>query len=298
MVRQAPWMMVIVLVAALACAPAAHSGVLVSLGDSYSSGEGSRNDTHPGWDFPTGGKCHRGPNAWPRLLGVPAGYHFACSGAKLPDLLARGRAGAPAPDDVSQLARLAAIDPNADIDAVLITIGGNDIDFAGIIKRCVIKDCLRDQNDTARKLADLKPKLVAAYDQLADATWGPIVVVGYPDLIPGTGKPLTHCGWMTDLEKVRVRSLEADLDDTLREAAADADVDYISIRDALAGHELCTPKNQSWINSVKSPFHGSGQGHPRARGQRAMADAVRSRLQRLVAPALMSGLPPRSWRAE
>src|SRR5688572_9494164 len=58
--------------------------LIVSMGDSYSSGEGAGD--YDGETANPLNECHRSTHAWPRKLGVQKGHHTACSGAKLTHL--------------------------------------------------------------------------------------------------------------------------------------------------------------------------------------------------------------------
>lgn len=268
------------LAALLVAAAPARAEVLVSLGDSYSSGEGARDRTNPTWDEPTwtgrlhaipGNGCHRSPNAWPRLLGVTAGRHLACSGAEILHVIARGQKTR-APDHVAQLTRLRMLDAALEIETVLLTIGGNDLGFARKIKACFLwPRCLRDPAKLDRELDDLKPRLVHAYGEVADATRGNLVVVGYPEIFPSSDETFHGCGWLSRSEKKGVWRLQDGLARTIAAAAREADVAFISIRDALDGRELCTEDsalNKIMITTRKDPAH------PTATGQRLIAGAV------------------------
>jgi lysophospholipase L1-like esterase len=277
--------------------------IVIGLGDSYASGEGSRARNAPDWDRATGGKdgCHRGPNAWPRKLGVISGWHLACTGAVIDDVIKRGQKRR-RPDNVSQLSRLAELDAKLEIDAVLLTIGGNDMDFAGKITACVTgHKCLRDLDKLDREFAALKPRLVDAYGQIADATWGDLIVVGYPDIFPDRDEAdqFYKCGWLGETrkhgtaEKTGVWHMQDALERTIREAAEEADVDFISIRDALDGHEMCT--RDSAVN--KLTLTGKDRAHPKAFGQQLMADAVRRGLNDLYAEIASAGAAAAApWR--
>ena len=259
-------------------APAA-SATTVSLGDSFSSGEGA-----PPYDSGTstehGNGCDRSGHAWPRLLGVPQKNHFACSGATTLDFYETSK------DPVSQLENLRRVAAREPISKVYVTIGGNNLGFSAILGDCVVRTCLShmDSVELPRLRDKVEPAVAKALTETKTAAaGGQVILVGYPDLIPSPGSKFTNCGWLTDKEKPRVWELESALDSTLAQAADSAGVTFISISEALRGHELCTP--DSWVN----PVAGSGavirpgllpklsphQGHPNARGQQAMADAVR-----------------------
>ena len=65
---------------------------------------------------------------------------------------------------------------------------------------------------------------------------------------------------------------------TIKDAADEADVDFISIRNALDGHELCT--TDSYVNKI-GLGGGGNRADPNAQGQRLMANAVKKGLERL-----------------
>jgi GDSL-like Lipase/Acylhydrolase family len=255
-----------------------------SLGDSFSSGEGA-GPYDAGTSFEHGNGCDRSGDAWPRLLGVPKANHFACSGATTLDFYEAKK------ENVSQLERLRALAAKEPISKVYVTIGGNDLGFGGVVRSCFEPrpghTCLK-QMDTHElpKLHDhVQPAVAKALSEAkVAAAGGQVIMVGYPDLIPGPGSSFVNCGWLSDVEKGRVWKLEAELDSALAQAAASAGVTYVSIREALKGHELCT--KDSWVNPVggltdfashrgRAPHFSPHQGHPNARGQQAMADGVR-----------------------
>ena len=101
-----------------------------ALGDSYSSGEGSYN-----YDITTGDPaCHRSTDSYPYYvagqlptLGLP--NFGACSGAMTDDMynINPNRVG-----EIPQFDRL-----SSDTKYVTITIGGNDMGFAGVMANCV-----------------------------------------------------------------------------------------------------------------------------------------------------------------
>jgi lysophospholipase L1-like esterase len=260
--------------AVFAAAPASGLAAVASLGDSYSSGEGA-GPFDSGTQVHGGNGCDRSGQAWPRLLGVPQANHFACSGAKTTDFYAPGR------QISGQLDQLRALVAREPVSKVYVTIGGNDLGFSHIIKDCVFRSfgCLRRMNDVElpKLQNEVKPAVAKALaDTRAAAAGGQVVLVGYPNVIPSRGSSFVNCGWLTDAEKPRVWKLEEALDTALSEAAASAGVSFISIRDALKGHELCT--GDSWVNPIgpARPTHIQQEGHPNADGQEAIASAVRS----------------------
>ncbi len=242
----------------------------VALGDSYSSGEGN-----PPFDTRSnvpGDRCHRSADAWPRLLGVKRAEHLACSGAKIKHVLDEGQASRE-PDNVPQVRRLRGINRRAPVSVVTISIGGNDLGFADILGDCFVGTCLRHLSDDYRKIDRIARKLEReVYPALRQvAPDAQVIVVGYPRLFPRSIRDTVRCGWLTPHELTNLNRAQDRLDRKLREAADAAGVAYVSVLDALDGHELCT--RDSWMYPVG--LHGGQlRGHPLAPGQRAIAAVV------------------------
>lgn len=266
------------------------------MGDSYSSGEGN-----PPFDAGTAlerdhntDKCHRSPLAWPRTLGGSPDLHIACSGAVIADLLYGS--GYIAPDDHSQYERLLAAQAASPVSLVTITIGGNDLGFPDILSTCFTNDCTPQLNVASEYLPALKKQLVEVYKTIReDAPSARIVVVGYPRLFPrGVA---VNCGWLTHAEKTAATALAADLDTAIADAVAEAnaqhvDATYVSVLDALQGHELCT--TSPWVYRLSAASVGTTnyqyQGHPTGNGQKAIAAQVAAHLAALTT----SPIPPPS----
>lgn len=259
--------------------------VTVALGDSFSSGEGA--DYEGGAYDPgtasRGNGCHRSGSAWPRQLGVPAEQHLACSGATSNSIVAGGEKDT----EGSQIERLRSIDRSLRdqgrrVELVTVTVGGNDLNFSGIIGDCWKNDnCLAGfMKDIDRHEATLEAGAGYVVDRIgAAAPDAEVVLVGYPRLVPQIADPAVKCGWLTPVERGRVDELAERLDSTLRAVAEAKGVRYVSTLSSLAGHELCTA--DSWVVPVqplaRSPKRPE-QGHPTSQGQDAIAATVRAAL--------------------
>jgi hypothetical protein len=262
----------------------AFGETLVSLGDSFSSGEGAGSydaNTNNKDGVKRNHKCHRSSNAWPRFLGVAQEHHLACSGARRRHLTT-GQTDK-APDDTGQIQRLRALAEHTHFDRVLLTMGGNDIGFASRITHCYAAGtiaCLNNLGDIKRDLAAMKPRLTEDYRAIMSAARAPLLVVGYPDIAPQENAKTTGCsGWMTKRDRKRAAELIAALDKTFREAASDAGADFVSLADVLRGHELCS--EDAWVQKLHAvPSLDQQQGHPLLMGQLAMAARVRTWLKR------------------
>jgi hypothetical protein len=141
-----------------------HVDTYVALGDSFQSGQGAGN-YEPGTDEGDGNGCRRSHNAYPHLLlrrgAVALDLDFrACSGAVMRDFSHAQHA-----DQGPQLDAL-----GSDTRLVTVGIGGNDLDFAGVLKGCIAtvfgnpasvavtwwRSCARNQGPTVdAKIASL-----------------------------------------------------------------------------------------------------------------------------------------------
>ena len=256
--------------------PPAPTPVIVGLGDSYSSGEGN-----PRYDVGTdlgADRCHRSFLSWQRLVGVSSADQFACSGARLQNLTSGQHAVAP--DNVGQLERLRLRARSKHIDWVALTIGGNDLGFARILRDCLDPrtTCLPQSEQLQRRQLDaLEPQLVSAYRSASIAAGGAhVAVVGYPYLFPNARSRYTGCAGMSQVEKVRIRRAQDLVEAVLKRAAAAAGATFVSTLDALRGRELCTAR--SWMFPIHVAAGGKAddqqQAHPTACGQAAIARKV------------------------
>lgn len=257
---------------------------IVSLGDSYSSGEGAQAPvTNPAdrvvtYDRGTNtgrNTCHRASTAWPRLLGVPADRHFACSGATSLNLIESG-----GNDDArtSQISRLREVERSLarsgqHVDVVTLTMGGNDLGFGPLLQSCFyIRSCLNGIGQDQRYFSGLTARYSWVVNGIRQAApRAKILLVGYPRLFPSANP--VNCGWLTTEERIRANTFASEFN---RAMAKTSGVTYIPVLNAVDGHELCTP--DSYIVPLGQPntrILTSEQGHPRSRGQEKIADIVR-----------------------
>jgi lysophospholipase L1-like esterase len=258
--------------------------VYVSLGDSYSSGEGAP----PYLDDAADPKsCQRSPHGWTALLAedaprVRSHVQLACSSATTAYLTG--------PWTARHLPAQIPAAPDPKVTLVTLTIGGNDMGFGGIVASCYLFDCspvptsgefaLGLQQLSARLSTTVYPALRKAYPNAR------IVHVGYPRLTPATGTKVEGCAWLTTGEQAAAERIVTLIDSTFRaaarrsETAGGANVAYLDLTNALRGHELCS--GSSWLRPVT--IGGQATAHPTAAGQRAMERVVLRDLG--LAPAL------------
>jgi lysophospholipase L1-like esterase len=246
----------------------------VALGDSYSSGGGlSRID-------PASGECQRSALSYPHLVAEALD-------ARLTDVTcsAAGTASAVAPqvfqDGTSARPQLAAVSAGADL--VTVGLGYNDSGFfLDLVFGCAQLAASDPTGAPCRSLAggqelsaltdpigeSVRKLLVAVQRRAPDAT---VLLVGYPQLVPATGRcadlPLAR----GDYGYVR-EGLEL-LDQSLRRAAEDAGATYVDVWSASEGHDICAG-DDAWVNGATGKPGVAAFYHPFERAQRAIADLV------------------------
>lgn len=134
----------------------------VALGDSYSSGEGA-------FDYYTAsGGCHRSQDSYPAYLQIANSLgdiaFAACAGAVTDDLYNQN------PVNTSEIAQREHLGSRTEV--VTLTIGGNDIDFAGIMDKCITKGALNVSGDNCRVDSTITTDLADRLDALAGNTEG------------------------------------------------------------------------------------------------------------------------------
>jgi hypothetical protein len=193
-----------------------------ALGDSFSSGEGTADHTHPYIDGTntTSNKCHRSSLAYPWLLNahvstlgllrsdsnnaadnrLDSGF-WACSGATTGDYFSVGDTGEP-----PQVTNLIGYQSRHNVRVVTLTLGGNDMHFADIMANCLSGDCRKDKNKaglragieksfkalqegTASPTYSIHSVLESIHSVSPDAT---IFVLGYPRMFGDNVKYYPH----------------------------------------------------------------------------------------------------------
>ncbi|WP_369188846.1 SGNH/GDSL hydrolase family protein [Streptomyces sp. R08] len=264
-------------------------GPYVALGDSYTAGPGITDPT----GTPVG--CDRSAGNYPALvaaeLGLKGGdfHDVSCSGATTTDLTSAQKT-----EDGTNSPQLRAL--SSDTRLVTLGIGGNDIGFSSMIKRCVAMGTLYRLTGSGKYLAENAPcarayvngdsdevraKIATAGDRLTRvltevkrrAPEARVYVVSYPAILPSDG---ADCGREMSLapgDVTFLREKEQQLNSMLRQRASDAKVTYVDTYTPSAGHDACTAKDTRWIEPL-TPENPAAPVHPNARGERGMADAV------------------------
>ena len=232
---------------ALFATPAvAHATNYSALGDSYSSGVGTR--TY----YSDSGNCQRGPNAYPVKVAAQLRYSLnfaACSDAKTGDVIN------------NQLGGL-----NGSTNFVTISIGGNDAGFSNVITKCAQPwpwncdgDITNAQNFIRNNLPGLLDNTLGQIRSRAPNA--KIVLVGYPRLFNGQNcNSGTH---FSPSEESRLNQT-ADILAGVESGRAGANGDsFVDPRNAFVGHAVCD--NPEWLNGLSNPvsesYHPNVSGH-------------------------------------
>lgn len=237
--------------------PGAASSTYVAFGDSYTAGPGitpSQQDV---------GLCQRSARNWPTVLADTLDLQvrdLSCSGATTSDLSTTLASGT--------LPTLTGL--------VTVGVGGNDGGlFLSLIQACATgaQQCGAYVDDRAPAILDRTTADVSVFLRRVHqiAPRARVVLVGYPRIMPTSGT-CAAVGISADAASSVVKA-ETALDEALASAAAQADVDYTSLRAPSEGHDACAG-GQAWTNGV-SPTSGDGiVFHPNARGMAAVANVV------------------------
>ena len=168
--------------------PERGASALAALGDSYMSGEGARR-FFEGTNDAGVNECRRSPTAYAHLVVLAgAAEHlafYACSGAVASHLHRRGKW------EPTQLAQLRSLldRSGADLDLVLVSIGGNDAGFATIGMACLAPgSCVERGQAWLTRLEEVGRRLRSAYAEIRRVVRDdvPVVAVPYPDPIRET----------------------------------------------------------------------------------------------------------------
>lgn len=224
----------------------AASGPYTALGDSYSSGVGTRSY------YSSSGSCYRSPYAFPVLSARQTGVTLtfaACSGAKVADVRN------------NQLGSL-----NSSTRFVSVSVGGNDAGFAGVITQCAKPwpyTCWSQINEANRIIRDVLPaRLNGLYGAIkSKAPNARVLVVGYPRLF--NGEQCNYAARISPGEQAELNKTANLLADTTRARAVAYGLTFIDVRTRFTGHAVCD--DVEWINGLSNPVMESY--HPNRAGQ-------------------------------
>jgi len=235
-----------VLAAVLVPAASAAASQYVALGDSYSSGVGTRTF------YEESGSCKRSPKAYGPLVAAAKGYTLsfqACSGAKTTDV------------NANQLGTL-----SSSTALVTITIGGNDAGFSNVIINCALYyfTCGSAISEANSFIANKLPALLeATYKKIREkASTAKVVVLGYPKLFTKEGATC-NVNFLTSSNEKKLNETAEKLDAVIRGRAEASGYTFINPTAPFEAHEVCS--SSEWLNGQSNPLEESY--HPNVNGQ-------------------------------
>jgi lysophospholipase L1-like esterase len=236
--------------AALCAASAAPASATryVALGDSYSSGTGTRTYYDSG--------CQRSVYSYPYLVhnAHPAWtfVHAACSGAKTGDILN------------TQYTSL-----TSGTNWVTYTIGGNDAGFSSVITECAqpwwSSDCDGAIDQAQAYIRNTLPgRLDLVNNKIKSRSpTAKVIVLDYPHLF--MGEDCNAATWFSPAEEDRLNYTADLLRSALKAAATRAGTNFV-FKDAIpsfVGHAICD--STEWLNGLSNPvgesYHPNTLGH-------------------------------------
>ncbi|MFB7983499.1 GDSL-type esterase/lipase family protein [Streptomyces vinaceus] len=270
--------------------PGTGPTAVVSMGDSYISGEagrwkgnsltnsGNRTGTDRAWVSgstydpakvygSTAGGCHRSDSAEVKSAGAIAdvAVNLACSGAISENVFRASNGGVAFKGEAPQADQLAAVARANNVKVIALSIGGNDLGFADIIKDCALdfvlwgSYCYDDQQSGVdEKMDGVMANVGKSIDEIravmrtagyTDSSYR-IVLQSYPSPIPrGAENRYTQSDWSRlntggcpfwnrDSDWAR-DSLVPQIAGRLKAVAAAKGVQFLDLRDMMQGREVC-----------------------------------------------------------
>jgi lysophospholipase L1-like esterase len=230
----------------------------VALGDSYSSGVGTRTYISDGTS------CQRSTYAYPYLIAQSRGFTLsfqACSGAKVSDVTGK------------QLGTL-----STSTAYVTISVGGNDAGFSSVITECAqpgwMSNCDGKINTAQSYINNTLPgSLSTLYGTIrSKAPNAKVVVVGYPRLFQG--EDCNAGTWFSPSEETRLNQTADLLNSKLASAASAKGFAFANPTNAFIGHAVCD--DVEWLNGLSNPisesYHPNRTGH--SSGYRPLVNAL------------------------
>ena len=334
--------------------PTSPSTAIVSLGDSFISGEagrwsgnalnitGTRNGTDRAarctWGIfctydaarvygsTASNGCHRSDVATIKSAGISVNekINIACSGARSVNIWRASQGGQSFKGEAPQADQLLTIAQQKNVKMVVLTISANDVGFADHVINCTVSWILGLGTCNAAEQASIVSQMPAAQEGLrksideiravmAAAGYSPsqwkFVIAGYSSPVPAAAD-VRYSGsdrWWTggcpfyDADFNWAKNTATPfIVDSMRTVAAEKGVQFLDVRDALNGHEVCH-RNSSlvgssgpnsvthewvrWVNTGCCQGDAQESVHPNAFGQRAIGKCV----------ALMYAKPTGNW---
>lgn len=166
--------------------------------------------------------------------------------------------------------------------ALTLGVGGNDVQFAGIIRACAtsLVTCSyasdpTDRRNVGESIKSLYPRLLETYMRLTRLDPGAkVYVVGYPRFVNETNPTCPATVNLDYAERQMVDQGVRYLNGVMKAAALSAGVEYVDIEDSLLGHRLCDD-GPAYVNGIDFADVFAQEGfHPNASAHAAIARAI------------------------
>lgn len=265
-----------------------QTGEYVSLGSSFAAGPqlGPLVANSPY-------SCWRTQNNYAQQFARRTGFHLvdaSCGGATTKNILEGGPLFMPPQID--------SVGPSAKL--VTVTIGGNDVSFAGDLGLMAwrggggVLAALTRLAWSGPKPADARPyaeleqrleKLVALIRQRAPEA--KVVLLTYPRVLPKQGS----CAGLglTEEEASTMREVEARLTQTIRRAAVASGAMVLDIDAASEEHDSCSANR--WVNGASAPPDDGAMFHPNRAGMQMTAALLEQLVKNMGILTLPVGMP-------
>lgn len=219
----------------------------VALGDSYSSGTGTRTYINDGTE------CLRSTYAYASLTAAAKGYSLnfrACSGAVVADVTS------------TQISAL-----TSGTRYVTLSVGGNDAGFADVLTECALpawaSDCAGTVAAARAFISSTLPgRLNTLYASVRTrAPNAKVVVVGYPKIFMGEDCNLAT--FFSPEDETALNNAVVHINSVISAAASARGFTFVNPVSRFTGHAVCD--STEWINGFSNPvqesYHPNRLGH-------------------------------------
>jgi PKD repeat protein len=248
--------------------------LIVSIGDSFASGQGNpdipkQGQTPAKWvDRPCARSADAGPAQAARSI-EEADPHtsvtfvsLACTGAKIKSGLLETQVEGGVQND-PQIAKLQETLNGRKIDALLMSIGGNDLGFSKLVAHCIVGDCADSKG--AKKifdegLASLEPGYKDLNDKLMSLPTAKIFITEYPDIVRDEQGEFCNLSpksdWLGLIKRSEARwaseTVIAELNKAVKAAADKYGWTYVGgVADKFRTHGYCAPEKERWVRTFR-----------------------------------------------
>ncbi|GAA1911628.1 SGNH/GDSL hydrolase family protein [Streptantibioticus ferralitis] len=241
----------------------------VALGDSGAAA--------PGVPEQIDARCARSDHNYPSLVAGrlrPAAFtDVTCSGATTTDL------GDARHGQFQALSKRTTL--------VTLTIGGNDVGFAGIVTKCTALGLFHPggaycqaaytrggTDELETRIAGAEPRIAGALHAIHRlAPHARVLLVGYLRLVPLDHRGCRPRELFGDGDLAYLDAFERNLNEMFRRTARANGAVFVDDHPASAHHDICRPSGVRWSEGL-IPTSSAIPFHPNALGERAMAERV------------------------